>query len=91
MKKPTKTQRALLIPCPVCGSEAGVPCTLVFLTELDPKRSERHAMKRMHTERYIESVNLKVPTEETVPTQQELINARVAQFKKDAGSPWSDN
>jgi hypothetical protein len=54
----SKTQNALRVPCPRCGSPPGVNCTLVFLTELDPKRSERHEMTRCHTERYVEAVGL---------------------------------
>lgn len=59
----TKTERALLVSCPRCQSPAGVPCTLVYLTELDPQRGERHLMTRSHKERYVESVGVKAPEE----------------------------
>lgn len=64
MKKPSKFQRSLLIECPACSSLVGIPCSLTFLTKMDPQRAERHAMKRSHTERYVASVGLVVEQEE---------------------------
>lgn len=53
-----KTKKALTITCPRCNAEPGVHCSLMVLTEMDPKRSERHAMRKQHDERYIASANV---------------------------------
>lgn len=66
-----KRERSLLVSCPTCLSPIGTPCSLVYLTEMDPKRAERHAMRRSHTERYVEAAKLHVTVTGRIKSSEE--------------------